>query len=411
VKRSVLELLKDLSALIVGAAAILYVFGYIVHLAYFRLLGIEMPGQPLDYVRLAADYSASVISSLPQLIVRVPYYLRTLFHSPLLKVTVCVLVLVALFLLTHLPVGRVRRIIDEPRTSKRIPLRLVTWSFLNLSIFFSLIFLIGLEIDIAKCRDVLQAIDTADIQQMQNQVIAQESAQHANADLLDLRTIYLANALEKYALTHKDSPGFQYWHRWFDPHGRPDNSAERSSHYLALLLINLVVLLVITYQLRGLKKTTANKTLQNVGFGSRQTLIFALGVGIAFQVVLFPFMYATLGRYFVYPVVRLRLVNEHQASPKTPEQVLDSKSASIETFQSPNPTWTHGVYLIAQSDSEVVIYDRLNFFQVKHVPRTQILSISQLFNASPFESCSKVQDEFIPCEILWMSEKTPVLDF
>ena len=160
-----------------------------------------------------------------------------------------------------------------------------------------------------------------------------------------------------------------------------------------------------------MRKTTLDETLQKVGLGWHRTLIFILGVGILFQVVLFPFMYATLGRYFVYPVVRLRLVNEHQASTKAPQQVLGSKSAGIETVQSPNPTWTHGVYLIAQSDSEVVIYDRLNFFQVKHVPRTQILSISQLFNASPFESCSKVQDEFTPCEILWMSEENPVLDF
>jgi hypothetical protein len=410
VKKPILELLKDLSALIVGAAAVLYIFGYIVHLAYFRLLGIEMPGQPLDYVRLAADYSASVISSLPQLIISPQYYLPKLFHSPLLRLTICLLVLVTFFLVTYLPIGRIRRIIDKPRTSKSIPLKLVTWSLVNLSIVVCLFVLMALEIDVAKCRDVLQTVEPADIQQMQNQVIAVESLQRANADLLELRTKYLVNALDKYADTHKDSPGFQNWRRWFNPKGRPNNSAERSSDYLALLLINLVILIVIIYQVNGMRRAP-DEILDKVGMSWRRTLVFVLGAGIVFQGVLFPFMYATLGRYFVYPVVRLKLVDEHDNNTRAQEQVSVSKSGSVEAVRTHKPAWTHGVYLIAQSDSEIVVYDRLNFFQVKHVPRSQISSISQLFNASPFESCSKVQDEFTPCEILWMSEEQPVLDF
>jgi hypothetical protein len=145
--------------------------------------------------------------------------------------------------------------------------------------------------------------------------------------------------------------------------------------------------------------------------GWRQTLVFVLGAGIVFQAVLFPFMYATLGRYFVYPVVRLKLITQHEENTKTQEQVSPYKTGSGGTVQPLKPAWTHGVYLIAQSDSEIVVYDRLNFFQVKHVPRTQVQSISQLFNASPFESCSKVQDELTPCEILWMSDEQPILDF
>jgi hypothetical protein len=71
--------------------------------------------------------------------------------------------------------------------------------------------------------------------------------------------------------------------------------------------------------------------------------------------------------------------------------------------------WTHGVYLIAQSDIEVIVYDRLNFFQVKHVPKARVLAMSQLFNASPFESCDP--QEMVPCETLWISESTSTLDF
>src|SRR5438874_1983733 len=87
-KRSLLEVLKDWSALLVGGAALLYIFGFTVHWAYFRLLGLEIGGQPLDYLRFAADYVTSVVSSLPQLLFAFAYYSPKLIHAPLLTSTI-----------------------------------------------------------------------------------------------------------------------------------------------------------------------------------------------------------------------------------------------------------------------------------------------------------------------------------
>src|SRR5256885_15053292 len=95
--KRLLDVLKDISALLVGAAAFLYVLGYTVHLAYFRLLGIETIGQPLDYVRFAADYAASVIASLPILFLNATYYLPLLIQSSFLLITLCCVGMIVLF--------------------------------------------------------------------------------------------------------------------------------------------------------------------------------------------------------------------------------------------------------------------------------------------------------------------------
>jgi hypothetical protein len=418
-KKPLLELLKDLSALLVGAAALLYIFGYTVQLAYSRVLGVESVGQPLDYVRYAADYGASIISSVPQLLFGARYYVPKLFQRPMIGATVGCIVILALSLLLYLPIKRFKLFLSQPRTKKAIQPWRVFQGLLHLITIGCLVVLLHAEFDIVKVRDVLQTVDSDDIQQMQKQIANAEATQWDNVKLLELRVSYVSKAYDKYILTHRDSPGFHYWNRWFNPKAEWDNGADRSASYLALLLLNIVVLVAVAFQLLSLLRSSkrndtsvANvKLSKKLGRAWSVLMIVFLIAGIGIQVFLFPFIYATLGRYFVYPVVRLKLASEANKAQPVKKEGEPTVTPADKRVPVPDGFWTHGVYLIGQSDSELVVYDRLNFFQIKHVPRTRILAVSQLFSVSPFESCSKQEDELIPCEILWMPEDTSLSDF
>lgn len=413
-KRSLLEVLKDWSGLVVGGAALLYVFGFTVHWAYFRLLGLEINGQPLDYLRFAADYATSVISSLPQLLFAFVYYSPKLIHAPLVTSTIFSSLIVIVSFALY-----IRR--KNPRTpGKRKPsVFMILWWSLNGMIIISFWLLFHTEFDIAKVRNVLQPVDPAEIQQMQNQLSPAGNLDAAAS--LEVRSKNVARVYEKYTLTQKGSPGYHYFNDWFNPTVSSNNGTERRPMYLALLLLNLVLFSAIIVQLLSLKSTRMGHDSvpfrERIGPSWSQALIMVLCAGLLIQVFLFPFVYATLGRNLTYPVVMLRLATSSDAlGAETKNEVSTSKTEASATDEKVTvgrrpDDWTHCVYLLVDLDDEVIVYDRLNFFQVKRIPRNRILTISQLFAASPFESCSKEEGTFTPCETLWMSEQTPILDF
>src|SRR5258708_1338352 len=84
------DALRDYSAGVVGLAAMLYVCGYIVDLLYYRLLGVEIPAQPLDYARFGADFVASLGITLLQ-IHRVGLYWEGFDRSAFVVALLCIL--------------------------------------------------------------------------------------------------------------------------------------------------------------------------------------------------------------------------------------------------------------------------------------------------------------------------------
>jgi hypothetical protein len=306
------------------------------------------------------------------------------------------------------------------RERKRKPaVFMILWWILNVVIVISLYLLLQTEFNIAKVRDVLQPVDATDIQQMQNQV--QTGAYLDRSAMLQIRGRNVSRIYEKHTQTQQDSPSFGYFSEWFNPTVRPHNSTERRAVYLALLLLNLVLLFAVILQFWSLKSTDVEENTtsvhQRIGRRWAIALIVVFCSGLMIQVLLFPFVYATLGRNLTYPIVMLRL----SEGPKDQNRDVNVQGNTSQTdaratgekisVQKNGVGWTHCVYLIADLDNEVIVYDRLNFFQVKRVPRARILTISQVFSASPFESCSKEEGQFTPCEILWMPEQTPILDF
>jgi general stress protein CsbA len=407
--KKLFDVLKDISALVVGAAAFLYALGYTVHLAYFRLLGIGTVGQPLDYVRLAADYVASIVSSLPLLLLAAPFYLPTLFRAPFWILTIlCMAMIVG-----GIVVGYSARS-EKERAWKSLGSADIALSLLTI---VALALLLRLELDIAKVRDVLQTADLADIQQMQNQLANPEIQKWDNKKLFDWKKKNVGRVYSKYASTHHDTPGFYYWNEWFNPTADPGNSNRRRTAYLALLLINLVVFVCAMGQLVWLSRSRQKQTKESRPSTHGTKLkeywkaasTVALALGLLSQLFVFPYIYATLGRSFLFPVVKFRVAHELRQNSRPDEIPSPSAQAEKGSSASTADLWTHGVYLVSESDTEVVVYDRLNFFQIKHVPKTRILAMSQLFNASPFDSCDT--QEMTPCETLWIPEDTSTFDF
>ena len=94
---------------------------------------------------------------------------------------------------------------------------------------------------------------------------------------------------------------------------------------------------------------------------------------ITSQVFMLSTLYGKLGRSLVFPVVTLRL-----DTPEAPP--------------------THPVFLLAEDERQLTVYDRLNFFQIRHVPKTRIVSIDTLFQETPFRNRSHELGELTPGE-------------
>lgn len=95
------------------------------------------------------------------------------------------------------------------------------------------------------------------------------------------------------------------------------------------------------------------------------------------QVILIPFNYGILGTNYQYPVVSLSYMEKNE---KAQEIILHKD----------------GVFLLAKSQESLIIYDRVNFFQISYIPQASVVHLEQVFTSSPFSNCSN--GEFKPCE-------------
>jgi hypothetical protein len=96
------------------------------------------------------------------------------------------------------------------------------------------------------------------------------------------------------------------------------------------------------------------------------------------QAILIPFNCGILASNYQYPVVSLAYTEKEG---KDKETVVHKE----------------GVFLLAKSLDSLIIYDRLNFFQISYIPQSSVVHLEQIFTSSPFSNCSN--GEFTPCEI------------
>ncbi|HEX8177158.1 MAG TPA: hypothetical protein VF543_18860 [Pyrinomonadaceae bacterium] len=389
--------LKELSGIGLGVVAILYVCGYLIHIVYYRLLGVDVGAQPLTYLKLAGDYLVSILISIPQLFSLFGEYRHALYEDLLwLGILFCFLSLICIFLLRR-------------RRPKSRLLKSLIFAF----ILFTFLIIISSEFKVLRARNVLQPFSSVE---MGNYVrtIADE-----NNKPMEKRVSLTQEIYEEHEKLGVNEPGFDEWDQWFNPLNPSNRQAEsgdqrpkkpglpaqreRANSYLALMLLNILFLGVVFMAF----------WLSGNGLYSKVIRIEAL-TGLLVALLLFPCIYATLGKVTSFSVVRLKLKVESGGgadrkgdnTPQGDNKVPEAGGGESEQKE----LLTHPVFLIFQDESEVIVYDRLNLFQIKRVPRSQVININQLSNASPFDNC-QLEKGFTPCESLWVESSTPIIDF
>ncbi|HCU68735.1 MAG TPA: hypothetical protein DGF30_05815 [Desulfomicrobium sp.] len=159
---------------------------------------------------------------------------------------------------------------------------------------------------------------------------------------------------------------------WFRPDAEGDQEGPRAQIFaLAVLLVALATGTTFVIDRLALScRKDDNGVLSRLG----RTISIIV---IASQVFMFATLYGKLGRSLVFPVITLRL-----DTPESPP--------------------THPVFLLAEDVRQLTIYDRLNFFQIRHVPKTRIVSIDTLFQETPFRNRSHELGELTPGETAGM---------
>lgn len=425
--KSIVELLKDLSAVV----GVLYIWGYISHIGYYRVLGLEVAGQPLDYLRQGGDLCTSLFITSLQL-PRLNLYRHRLgdavtllgvFSSLLLLSGMAIIVISNRLRATHKArEGKKQRKSSGHKNGKWFwGLRIISSALVVLS-FYSVL---SLELDIAKVKDVLQPRAEEHIQQMKAQVMAARASQQKSLYNQQAMGVMVRQLYEVYAKSRPDIPGIHNWKLWFYPGPDHQPNAERSASYLTLLLLNILVFaagIIFFLKLRAAPRLISikpkTKAPVNWFIIWRSSTAALIAAGLLFQLLLLPLVYATLGRTFVYPLVLIQLKQEPDDSKNDSSGVSSHASANVVSAplaqdhrKALGPSITHCVYLLAENENDLFVYDRLNFFEIKRIPRNQVLRINQLSNVSPFESCSDGMEEFVPCEVQWMPESQTVLEF
>ncbi|HSK71416.1 MAG TPA: hypothetical protein VK892_06955 [Pyrinomonadaceae bacterium] len=372
--------LKELSGIGLGIVAVLYVCGYLVHTIYYRLLGVDVGAQPLNYLTFSGDYLVSIFISVPQLFSMFSEYCSYLFEKCLwLSILLCLMNLICILALK-------RYWFDNWKLKLAI----------CLLIAFAAIPITLAEINILKIQNVLQPFLPPEIQG------AGEQTNHEKLQLLNARIELVRTSYKEHHTKQGISvPGFEEWKRWFSPL-TSNNELERIRFYLALLQVNIVFLitLIVTFWARGTGRFS-------------KIIIVEVIIGLTLILLLFPCIYATLGRVFLFPVVTLELKTEKSKDSNKPtnNQLVAEKGVIKENDKEQKVIETHPLFLIFQDESEIIVYDRINLFQLKRLPRSEVLKIKQLYKSSPFRNCQLDEDDFIPCETLWIKEETPILNF
>lgn len=378
-EKSSFTVVKELSGLGLGIVAFLYVCGYLVHIVYFRLLGVQVGVQPLTYLTLSGDYLASLFLSILQLFsLRGLYGPKLIEHALWPAVLLCVISLVCIFL------------------RKRFPGRLFS-AFVCTVVAVSCLFLISAEFKVLRVQRTLQPFSANEIENSSELDLTDDARSTQG------RSRLIKEAYEEHQRLGVNGPGFAEWYRWFNPLN-PNNGQERTGYYLALLLLNLLFFAMLGFGV-WLRKTGA----------FAKVLLVQCLISLLVLLLLLPCVYATLGRVFSFPVVALRLKLEDATLVTNGASTIQSTDQSTKGKDIPSQSQskemvTHPVFLIFYDDTQVVVYDRMSRFQLKTIPRSRLLDIAQLYESSPFDDCS-LRGQFVPCETKWLTESSIIVDF
>lgn len=323
-----IALLTAYSAISAAIIAAFVVIGFMVQVRLTQLLGIDLPDAPTDYLAAAGDFLLSlVVRSFSALLFR---------DFTLTRTHLVILVAASLAIVLGLIIRRAA--LDSAWRTHAARLSYVLIIIGGSALLLLTMSLLRLRNVLQPANDThlvqrLQKVDTPDVSAAQRLVIA--AYKHASSTLQDP----VATAS-------------------FNPSS--GNTAEyRQNAYAATIMVAALLIAALS------------APPKDAAPAFRRLALIAAWMAVLLSL---PLAYATLGRNFTYPVVRV-------------------------TSTGP-PAISYCGYLLATDASSVTIYDRPSGFRLRRIPRDHLL-IDQLGTASPFQGCGSVRSDpegFIPCE-------------
>jgi hypothetical protein len=334
----------------VSIVLIFYASGFLSFIAYNRVLGIPyIVGDLQTYAEMAGKNIIVILQTFIFLVTK-PYYLISIFDDLswagftiyLWLIVASVLVIIRL-IFKLFPQTIIIRIQENPYAT-RMQLGLIT---------IAVITTFHIETQSFHADNVLQPTDfPAFYQQKKNLINYEQQTQKIDYQ----RRVKIFNQFNSNSDMDNKADFIKTF--FFSIPENYDESGNDKRRLNALMLIILIVSITAV-----------------ILFNYRQhSLIRWLLFFFAFaQAILIPFNYGVLGTKYQYPVVFLDYTEKDKQTHK------------------------EGVYLLAKSQDNLVIYDRLNFFKISYIPQSSVINLEQVFTSSPFSNCSN--GDFKPCEL------------
>lgn len=160
-------------------------------------------------------------------------------------------------------------------------------------------------------------------------------------------------------LKRQSPEAFKKINKWFNMLSTEDLSQNRLVSYSGLCFLLLLGLIIwITMMKREFKK------------GFSWPLVSIL-VGINF--IFLPISYGILGISYKMPYSKINL--------KTSTDSISNR-----------------IYILKEESDQYIVYDKMNFFQIKYIQKTDIKEVNQLFVLTPFQS--PIKDQYSLCDSL-----------
>lgn len=342
-------------------AASIYALGYAAHAEHWKLLtGQAAPPGIGDHLRFSIDAFTAMAVHLFRMMTDSGYLLEIFGRlrdeeQVFMSFMVCAVALSVIGAVHVLNWGYRHRPLS--RMYFRVSDALILSAAFCAAVSFT--FLLRFEVEVYGMRSVLQPLK-GDVVAEAMQGRSRDSVRTGN------RLLVLGRLLAK--------PGNFGEHmsattiRWFGP----DLDRDRENRRQQVFALATVLIAMVSATFCLVARIAAHNQKDNGEFVSRLGGIVVVFV-LASQVFMLGALYGKLGRGFNCPVVSLRL-------------------------DSPEKAPSHPVFLLGEDDDRIVVYDRLNFFQIRDIPKTRIVAMNLLHHASPFRDCSYNLGEYVPCE-------------
>lgn len=333
--RKILARLKEYE-LISLAIAICYFAGYFSFSYYYRLLGLSsVSGTTLEYLTCGGDFFiSSIIKTIEAPIDNPSSFLSNLFWGEFKFPS---WILIAAIVLNIL----------RSRWMKFRTARTVPSLFFGLLVAFNLL-LIGWQGTNLHIDNVL----TVNPQRMYLEF--KSKADYTPCELMDETYQQHLNFLEVHSPVI-----YKRIDKWFNMKSTEDLSENRLVSYSGLCF--LFILGVFFWSM--IKSKFENKLLWN-------TLI---ALSLIVNSIFLPISYGILGKSYRMPY-------------------------SIVKFKTPTDSLKNRIYVLKEEENRYIVYDKMNFFQIKYISKSEVKELDQLYTLTPFQS--PLNKQFSLCDSL-----------